>query len=116
MAMSRRAQRGGPVPAAGARPSDGARVVAPAPNAAASQRMREMMTPSRPGRVTLLGERLNVDFFREALAELRKVHWPAWPQARTLTLLVIGISVAVGIILGGMDYLFEKLFEFILRA
>ena len=116
MATSRRTPRGGPVPPAGARASDGARVVSPASNPAAGQRLRELMTPSRPGRMSLVGERLNADFFREAAAELRKVHWPTWPQARLLTLLVIGVSFAVGIILGGVDYIFEKLFEFILRS
>ena len=38
--------------------------------------MRQMMAPSRPGRVRFLGERLNAQFFREAWSELKKVHWP----------------------------------------
>jgi preprotein translocase SecE subunit len=120
MAMSRRGQRGGPVPRAGARAgTDGARVVTPAPNQASaerSERMRQMMAPSRPGRVQLMGERLNGQFFREAWQELRRVNWPTWPQARTLTALVIGVAFGVGMILGGMDYVFAKLFEFILRV
>ncbi|SRR5579884_862331 len=116
MAMSRRGPRGGPVPAAGAR-SDmpGARLVAPAPSQAAAQRLRQAMAASaRPTRVQLVQERLTVEFFREAAAELRKVHWPTWEQARNLTLLVIAISIAVGMILGGIDYLFAKLFQLIL--
>jgi preprotein translocase SecE subunit len=120
MAMSRRGPRGGPTPRAGARAgTDGARVVTPVPSPAAaerSERMRQMLAPNRPGRVRLLGERLNVQFFREAWAELKKVHWPTWPQARTLTALVIGVAFGVGMILGGMDYVFARVSEFILRV
>jgi preprotein translocase subunit SecE len=91
-------------------------VVTPAPDRAAAERqerMRQMMS-GRPGRVRLLGERLNVDFFREAWAELKKVHWPTREQARNLTALVIGVSVLVGMILGGMDVIFSRLFQLIL--
>src|SRR3712207_1054638 len=113
MTMSRRGPRGGPIPRAGVRAADGARMVTPAPSTAAAERAREMMAPSRPGRVRPLRERLNVTFFREAWSELRKVHWPTRIQARNLTALVVGISVAVGIILGGMDYVFSRVFGFI---
>jgi preprotein translocase subunit SecE len=114
MAMSRRTPRGGPTPR-GVRTPDGARVVTPAASSAAAERMRAMMTPSgRPGRVRLLGERLNADFFREAWAELRKVHWPTRVQARNLTAMVITVSFAVGMILGGMDFVFARIFEFVL--
>src|SRR5919199_2992837 len=108
MAMSRRGPRGGPVPAAGAREtSPGARLATPAPSQTAAERMRQMMTPNgSAGRVRLAQERLSVDFLRDAMAELRKVHWPSWQQARNLTALVIGISLAVGMILGGIDYVF----------
>ena len=76
--------------------------------------MRQMMTPSRPGSGRLLQERLNLTFFQEAVAELRKVHWPTREQTRTLTLLVIAVSIAVGLLLGGIDLAFEKIFEAIL--
>jgi len=119
MAMSRRGQRGGPQPAAGVRASSsGARVVTPAPDRAAAARqeqMRQMMS-GRPGRVRLLGEQLNGQFFREAWSELKKVHWPTRVQARNLTALVIGVSVLVGMILGGMDVIFSKIFQLILGS
>lgn len=115
MAM-RRTQRGGPAPASGARNPDGTRLVKPAPSKATAERMREAMTPSRPARGRLLQEQLNLNFFQEAIGELRKVHWPTREQARNLTILVIAVSVFVGIILGGVDFVYEKVFEFILRA
>lgn len=50
-------------------------------------------------------------FGGEVLSELRKVTWPTWLQVRDLTMVVIVISVAVGAILGGIDYLFSKIIE-----
>lgn len=119
MAMSRRGPRGGPTPRTGARVgTDGARVVTPAPaSPAAADRTRQMMAPSgrASGSVRLFSERLNGQFFRDAWSELRKVHWPTPQQARNLTGLVIGVAFGVGMILGGMDFVFARVFEFILR-
>ena len=42
-------------------------------------------------------------FFRETAGELRKVAWPTWPEARQLTLLVLAVMVAMGILLGITD-------------
>lgn len=42
-------------------------------------------------------------FFRETAGELRKVSWPTWPEARQLTLLVLAVMVAMGLILGITD-------------
>ncbi|MFZ5981974.1 MAG: preprotein translocase subunit SecE [Patescibacteria group bacterium] len=46
------------------------------------------------------------NFLKEAKTELRKVNWPTRKQATSYTLAVIGISVAVAVFLGGLDYLF----------
>jgi preprotein translocase subunit SecE len=75
-----------------------------------------MMAPSgrASGNVRLLSERLNGQFFRDAWSELRKVHWPTREQTRTLSLLVIGVSLAIGLLLGGIDLVFEKIFEAVL--
>ena len=42
-------------------------------------------------------------FFRETTGELRKVSWPTWPEARQLTVLVLAVMVAMGLILGITD-------------
>jgi len=106
--------RGGPAPAAGG--AEGGRVVQPSVNRSQAARMREMMAPSRSGgqRVRIAPERLGADFIRESWAELGKVHWPTPQQARNLTALVIGVSILVGLVLGGIDYIFAKLFQLIL--
>jgi preprotein translocase SecE subunit len=105
--------RGGPAPAAGG--ADGGKVVQPSVNRAQATRMREMMAPSAGGqRVRIEPQRLGGDFIRESWAELGKVHWPTRIQARNLTALVIGVSIFVGIVLGGIDFIFAKLFQLIL--
>jgi preprotein translocase subunit SecE len=115
MAMGRRTARGGPMGIGGTRLPDGARVVTPARSKAMAQQMRAALAPGKPSRMRLAPERLNLEFFREAAAELRKVHWPTREQARNFTALVIALSALVGIILGGMDFVFEKLFELIVQ-
>ena len=42
-------------------------------------------------------------FFRETTGELRKVSWPTWPEARQLTLLVLAVMIAMGLMLGITD-------------
>lgn len=52
-----------------------------------------------------------VTFLREAKAELMKVNWPNRKQVINYTMLVIGISIAVAIFLGGLDYIFSYLLK-----
>jgi preprotein translocase subunit SecE len=46
-------------------------------------------------------------FIKEARAELKKVNWPTREQTIKYTALVVGLSLAVAIFLGSLDYLFE---------
>lgn len=52
-----------------------------------------------------------VVFLKEAKAELMKVNWPNRKQVINYTMLVIGISMAVAIFLGGLDYIFSYLLK-----
>ena len=52
-------------------------------------------------------------FFRETVAELRRVVWPTREQVTRLTILVIIISVFVGMLLGIVDMGFGRLFRFL---
>ena len=47
-------------------------------------------------------------FVADIVAELKKVTWLSWKEALRLTSLVLCISVAVGLVLGGLDYLFSE--------
>jgi preprotein translocase subunit SecE len=49
--------------------------------------------------------------FRDSWSEMKKVNWPDRETTRNLTVVVIGISVVLGIALGGIDFLLQKLFE-----
>ena len=53
-------------------------------------------------------------FFRETTGELRKVSWPTWPEARQLTLLVLAVMVAMGVLLGITDAVARALLNLVL--
>ncbi len=48
-------------------------------------------------------------FFTEAVAELRKAHWPTRQEVLRLSLMVIVICIIIGAMLGTLDYGFTKL-------
>ena len=55
------------------------------------------------------------EFVREIRSELRRVVWPTRQEAINLTMIVIGVSVAVGVFLGLVDFAFAQMFQVILR-
>lgn len=55
-----------------------------------------------------------LDFVRDVRSELRKVAWPSQRETINLTLVVLAFSVAVGLFLGGIDFVFQELFRFLL--
>lgn len=48
-------------------------------------------------------------FYTETRSELRKVVWPSRKEWVNLTIVVIATSIAVGAVLGLIDYVFERL-------
>jgi preprotein translocase subunit SecE len=50
-----------------------------------------------------------VTYFKETRAELRKVHWPSRLEARTLTIVVVSVTVAMAALLGMFDFVFDRL-------
>ncbi len=48
-------------------------------------------------------------FLKEVKVELKKVNWPTKQETIKYTLIVIGVSLAVMIFLGGLDFLFTWL-------
>lgn len=48
-------------------------------------------------------------FLGEVLSELRQVSWPTRRDVLRMTGIVVAITVAVGLYLGGLDYLFTYL-------
>jgi len=45
-------------------------------------------------------------FLKEVMLEMKKVNWPTRQETVRKTLIVIGISVAVAIFLGSIDFIF----------
>ena len=53
-------------------------------------------------------------FLLEVRGELGKVIWPTRAEAMRLTAIVIGVSLLVGIFVGGLDYIFTKIMAVLL--
>lgn len=56
-----------------------------------------------------------ITFLKETKDELSKVVWPTQKEIIRLTLLVIAISLIVGLYIGGIDFVFVKLLERMLK-
>jgi preprotein translocase subunit SecE len=53
-------------------------------------------------------------WWRETVGELRKVTWPTTREAWRLTKIVLLVMVAMGALLGGLDFIFTKLIGLVL--
>ncbi len=53
-------------------------------------------------------------FFQETINELKKVSWPTRQEAIHLTEIVIVVIFIMAAILGGLDWVYAKIFGFIL--
>jgi len=56
-----------------------------------------------------------IQFIRQSIEELKKVSWPTRAETIKLTLIVFAVSAAVGAYIGGLDFLYTKLVELILK-
>ena len=50
-----------------------------------------------------------ITFLKEVRVELKKVNWPTKNETIKYTLIIIGVSLAVAIFLGGLDFIFTWL-------
>ncbi len=48
---------------------------------------------------------------RDTFSEIKKVTWPDQETTRNLTIFVIGLSIALGALLGGIDAIFVRVWE-----
>ena len=64
-----------------------------------------------------IGQKLTIDnmfkFIQEVRGELIKVTWPTRAETIRISLIVVGISLGVGIYLGGLDFLFTEMLKFL---
>ena len=76
-------------------------------------------TQSSPARAARGGKPVVVEnrwrrLIRETRSELKKVTWPTREQTVRLTIIVSVVAIAVGIFLGGLDLIFQWLFQLLL--
>jgi len=48
-------------------------------------------------------------FLKEVRLEMKRVNWPTRQETIRYTMIVIGISIAVAVFLGGLDFIFTML-------
>lgn len=103
----REATAGGPRSAATPRPVENA--PAPRPAKPAPDRGR-LAAPQ--GRSVLADRTEGVrKIFNDTRAEMRKIAWPDRETTRNLTIVVIAISIVLGLLLGGIDFVLFQVFE-----
>ena len=56
-----------------------------------------------------------IKYLQESVEELKKVTWPTQKETYNYSLLVIIISVSVAAFLGGIDFIFNKGLEFLIK-
>lgn len=94
------------------------------PARTAQQTSRQVRTTGTPGKAATSSKNQEKEknafsrwkeriaqIIRDTRSEIKKVTWPDRDTTRKLTLLVIGVSVVLGLLLGGIDYFLLKLFE-----
>jgi preprotein translocase subunit SecE len=50
-------------------------------------------------------------WYRETRAEMSKITWPDQDTTRNLTIVVIGVSIVLGLFLGGIDFILVRILE-----
>ena len=67
------------------------------------------MAKSKSGAATTTTRSDNaiVRYFKGTRAELRKVTWPTREETKTLTTIIVIVTVAMAVFLGVLDYLFQ---------
>ena len=56
-----------------------------------------------------------VTFVKEVQQELKKVTWPTRAETIKLTIVVIGVSLGVGVFIGGLDILLVNVSKMIFK-
>ena len=53
-------------------------------------------------------------YFKEVRSEMRHVSWPSRKQTAVYTAVVVGVSLAVAVYLGALDYIFTAVIQTII--
>ena len=55
-----------------------------------------------------------ITFLKDVKIELSRVSWPTRKQTARYTLIVLGVSVALGIFLGGLDFIYARILNLLI--
>ncbi len=56
-----------------------------------------------------------VTFLREVKTEMTKVLWPTREEVIKLTIIVVAVSTAIGVYIGGLDFVFTKITDILIK-
>ena len=56
-----------------------------------------------------------VSFLKDVRSEMAKVVWPTRQQTIELTVLVLAVSIIIGAYIAGLDFIFTKSVDFLLK-
>lgn len=51
------------------------------------------------------------EFFKEVFVEMKRVNWLSRKEVIKYTLVVLGVTLAVSVFLGGLDYIFTEILK-----
>lgn len=54
------------------------------------------------------------EYFKTSKDELKKVTWPTRSQTMNNTMMVLAVVIAMGVFLGGLDYLLNYLLQIVI--
>lgn len=57
-----------------------------------------------------ISQKINI-FFKEVIVELKRVSWLSQKDVFKYTFIVLGITIAVAVFLGGLDYIFTEIIK-----
>lgn len=64
----------------------------------------------------ILNRRTSGELLVDTEAELRKVSWPSWADAKQSTVVVLAFVVAMAAFLTGVEFVLKRVFDFVLTA
>lgn len=50
-----------------------------------------------------------INFFKDAIQELKKITWPTKKETTNYTILVLAMTTGLALFLGGLDWLFNSI-------
>ncbi|WP_338630940.1 preprotein translocase subunit SecE [Clostridium baratii] len=56
-----------------------------------------------------------IQFFKNVVAEFKRITWPSKQETKKALIAVLGFTIVYVILVGGLDYIFQNLFQVVLK-